>query len=280
MVDAVCPFRIQLSPMTLLSGFGNRNRKTPLTAHRWLNVILGIPKAAERLESMKKIILALCAGAVTLVSSQSFAANPADMNKRLQEAAVIIQEIQSVPAKAIPDWIVSKAYCVTVIPGYKKAAFIVGGSYGQGVATCRTHTGRWSAPAFVQLESGSWGLQIGGQSTDLVLVSVNEGGMHDLLKSKFKIGATASAAAGPVGRRAAADTNLTLHSELLTYSRSKGLFAGVDLSGAVIHQNTDDTRDFYGRDIPVYSILNGDIPTPPAGQHFVRTVERYFRATH
>ncbi len=227
---------------------------------------------------MKKLILTVCACVLTLTTSQGFAADSkATIDGRLDAAGRVIQEIQSVPAKAIPDWIVSKATCVAVIPGYKKAAFIVGGSYGQGVVTCRTARG-WSAPAFIQLEGGSWGLQIGGQSTDLILVAVNQKGLQDLLHSKFKIGAGASAAAGPVGRNAQADTNLTLHSELLTYSRSRGVFAGIDLNGTVVHQNTDDTRAFYGHDIPFQQILDGHVAAPPAAHRFVSDASRYFRA--
>ena len=227
---------------------------------------------------MKKAILFACACTIALVSSQSFAADSrADMDKRLDAAALVIQQIQSIPAKAIPDWLVSKATCVAVVPSYKKAAFIVGGSYGQGVVTCRTHGDHWSAPAFIQLTGGSFGFQIGGQATDLILVATNQGGMESLLKSKFKIGGDAAASAGPVGRNAAADTNLYLKSELLTYSRSQGLFAGIDLNGTVVHQNTDDTRAYYGHDVPFEEVLHGQASTPPgAGTHFVGTVARYF----
>ncbi|MEO6829540.1 MAG: lipid-binding SYLF domain-containing protein [Acidobacteriaceae bacterium] len=197
------------------------------------------------------------------------------MNKRLNQAATVVKEIQSVPGKAIPNWLVSKAQCVAVVPSYKKAAFIVGGSYGQGVVTCRTDHG-WSAPAFIQLTGGSFGFQIGGQATDLVLVATNKGGMQSLLKSKFKIGGDAAASAGPVGRNAAADTNLYLKSELLTYSRSQGLFAGVDLNGTVVHQNTDDTRAYYGHDASFESILDGQEAVPTGAKQFVATVAQYF----
>ncbi len=226
---------------------------------------------------MKKFILAACA--VTLVASQGFAATSHEkLVNRLNSATQVINQIMATPDKAIPNSILTDATCVAVVPGFKKAAFVVGGDYGQGVVTCHDANHRWSAPAFIQMTGGSWGLQIGGQSTDLVLIAVNQRGMQDLLNSKFKIGGTASAAAGPVGRTAAADTNLTLHSELLTYSRSRGLFAGIDLSGTVVHQNTDDTRAFYGSDRPVSSILRGSVPTPPAARPFVRTVAKYFRA--
>ena len=228
---------------------------------------------------MKKFILAACACAVTLAASQSFAAtNKAKLVDRLQSASTVINEIESIPAKSIPLSIMSNATCVAVVPAYKKAAFVVGGSYGQGVVTCKTPSGRWSAPAFIQLAGGSFGFQIGGQSTDLVLIAVNNKGMQDLLKSKFKIGGDAAAAAGPVGRNASAATNLTLKSELLTYSRSQGLFAGIDLNGTVVNQNTEDTRTFYGHDAPFQSILDGKVATPPSARPFVRTVAKYFRS--
>ena len=155
---------------------------------------------------------------------------------------------------------------------------MVGGSYGQGVVTCKTDNGKWSAPAFIQMAAGSFGLQIGGQSTDLVLIAVNNRGMQDLLKSKFKIGGDAAASAGPVGRNAAAATNLTMKSELLTYSRSQGLFAGIDLNGTVVNQNTEDTRTFYGHDVPFDTILEGQCTRRlQVARQFVRTVAQYFR---
>ena len=181
------------------------------------------------------------------------------------------------PDKSIPTSILSNATCVAVVPSYKKAAFVIGGDYGQGVVTCKTANGKWSAPAFIQMAGGSFGFQIGGQATDLVLIAVNQRGFQDLLKSKFKIGGDAAASAGPVGRNAAAATNITLKAELLTYSRSQGLFAGIDLNGTVVNQNTEDTRTFYGHDVPFATILKGDVATPPAARPFVRTVARYFR---
>ena len=224
---------------------------------------------------MKKLMVA--ASLLVFSVSQAFAATsrPKLVN-RLNSASDVIKEIESIPAKSIPLSIMSNATCVAVVPAYKKAAFVVGGSYGQGVVTCRTPRG-WSAPAFIQLAGGSVGFQVGGQSTDLVLVAVNNRGMQDLLRTKFKIGGDAAAAAGPVGRNAAAATNLTLKSELLTYSRSQGLFAGIDLNGTVVNQNTQDTRAFYGHDIPFQMILNGHVATPMAARRFVGTVARYFR---
>lgn len=231
-----------------------------------------------KLLMMKKFVVASCAVAVTFMGSQAFAdSSHQDLVNRLNAASTVIQQIESIPAKSIPMSIMSEATCVAVVPGYKKAAFVIGGSYGQGVVTCRTGNGKWSAPAFIKMIGGSWGLQIGGQSTDLVLIAVNNRGMQDLLKSKFKIGGDAAASAGPVGRNASAATNLTLKSELLTYSRSQGLFAGIDLNGTVVSQNQEDTRTFYGHDVPFDTILKGDVATPPAAREFVRTIARYFR---
>jgi lipid-binding SYLF domain-containing protein len=158
-----------------------------------------------------------------------------------------------------------------------KGAFIFGAEYGQGVVTCRTPRG-WSAPVFIRMEGGSWGFQIGGQGTDLVLVAVNDKGFQDLLHSKFKIGADASAAAGPVGRDAQASTNWKMQSELLTWSRSKGLFAGVDLSGVAVSQNHADTDAFYGRPMEFEHVLHGDVPVPEDARPFVRTVVKYFHS--
>lgn len=223
---------------------------------------------------MKKLVVAACIAILGLSPAFAATGRPKLVN-RLNAASDVIKEIESIPAKSIPLSIMSNATCVAVVPAYKKAAFVVGGSYGQGVVTCRTDRG-WSAPAFIQLAGGSFGFQIGGQSTDLVLIAVNNRGMQDLLRTKFKIGGDAAAAAGPVGRNAAAATNLTLKSELLTYSRSQGLFAGIDLNGTVVNQNTQDTRTFYGHDMPFQTILKGDVATPPAARRFVRTVARYF----
>jgi lipid-binding SYLF domain-containing protein len=219
-----------------------------------------------------KVLALLCVSGCALTA---FAADTSKIDARLDSAKSVIDQIMSVPDKAIPNQIAEGATCIGVIPGVKKGAFVVGGEYGQGVVTCRTGHG-WSAPVFIKLEGGSFGFQIGGQSTDLVLVAVNQKGFQDLLKSKFKIGGDASAAAGPVGRDAQAGTNWKLQSELLTYSRAKGLFAGVDLNGAVIDQNTTDTKELYGSDLSFNRILSGAVPTPAAAQPFVRTVRKYF----
>lgn len=212
-------------------------------------------------------------------SLSAFAASDkAKLVERLGDAKAVMTEIMSTPDKGIPSQILSGANCVVVIPGFKKGAFLVGAQYGQGVATCRTPKG-WSAPVFVQLAGGSYGFQIGGQSTDLVMVAMNHDGLLDMLKSKFKIGADAAASAGPVGRNAQAGTDWKLNAQFLTYSRSKGLFAGIDLDGTVMSQNQDDTRSFYGTDIPFETVLKGNQPTPPAARPFVSTVAKYFVAS-
>ncbi|HEX5234963.1 MAG TPA: lipid-binding SYLF domain-containing protein [Silvibacterium sp.] len=225
---------------------------------------------------MKKVLAFLC---VAACSVPVFAASSkADLTDRLEKARVIVDELSQTPDRGIPNAIVEKAVCIAVVPSLKKAAFGVGGQYGQGVVTCRTGHG-WSGPVFIRMAGGSFGFQIGAQGTDLVLVAMNQHGMQDLLKSKFKIGGDAAAAAGPIGRSASADTSINMSAELLTYSRSKGLFAGVDLNGTSVSQNQDDTNEFYGGDHSFRTILSGDVPVPDAARPFVRTVAHYFHST-
>ena len=226
---------------------------------------------------MKQIVAAAIAGALGLGAVQvSFAADrTADDIARLAKSRTVIEEVEGVPDKGIPQSILAGASCVIVIPGLKKGAFVVGGEYGKGVVTCRTGHG-WSAPAFVQLKGGSFGFQIGGQSTDLVLVAMNQGALDHMLHDKFKIGADAAAAAGPVGRNAQAATDVELHAEFLTYSRSRGLFAGIDLNGAELSQDADDTRGLYGADVSYKTVLGGETPTPESAKPFVRSVAKYF----
>src|ERR1700678_812012 len=219
---------------------------------------------------MFAMLLIACSGVMARAADDSHR-----LDDRLDSARNVIDSIMSVPDKAIPDGIARHAKCIAVVPGVVKGAFIVGAEYGQGVVTCRTGHG-WSAPVFIQMEGGSFGFQIGGQSTDLVLIAVNQKGFQDLLKDKFKIGGDASAAAGPVGRDSQAATDWKLNAELLTYSRAKGLFAGVDLTGAVVDENVDATRTFYGVAHPSAQILKGEVATPPDARPFVRTVAKYF----
>lgn len=223
---------------------------------------------------MKKLISSICC--CFLMTSLSFAASSKqDLQARLDSASAVLEQIMAAPDRSIPTNILQDATCVGVVPGMLKGAFIFGGSYGQGVVTCRTGHG-WSAPVFIRMAGGSFGFQIGGQSTDLVLVAVNSKGFQDLLKSKFKIGADASAAAGPVGRQGQAATDWKMNAELLSYSRSKGLFAGIDLDGTSVTQNKDDTDTFYGASHTFESILKGSVAVPSGAVPFVRTVAKYF----
>src|SRR6202166_5137654 len=178
------------------------------------------------------------------------------------------------PDKAIPDSIMSDARCIAVVPSMIKIAIGIGGNHGKGVATCRTPNG-WSAPAPIAITGGSWGIQLGGQAVDLVMVVTNDQGMQHLLSSKFKLGADASAAAGPVGRDATADTDIQMRAEVLTYSRARGLFAGIDLTGAALTQDKDETRLLYGSFVPFSEILNGRVQPTAASRPFLAAVRRY-----
>lgn len=196
---------------------------------------------------------------------------------RIQAAGNVLNDIQAAPDKGIPAEIMSSADCVAVIPSMLKGGFVVGGSYGRGIATCR-HGDQWSAPAPIRLEGGSWGLQIGGQAVDLVMLIMNKKGMDQLLQSKFKVGADVSAAAGPVGRHVEGTTDWKMRAEVLTYSRARGAFAGITLNGAVIRQDEDVTTALYGRMVPFTQILSGSVPAPQGTQTFLAEVSRYFRS--
>jgi len=212
------------------------------------------------------------------MSSVAFAADSTDakLTSRIEAAHAGLHELMATPDKGIPLEIAGKAECVLVVPSFKKGAFLVGGQYGQGIATCRTSDG-WSAPAFIQLTGASFGFQAGGQATDLVLVGVNKKSLDDLLKDKIKLGGDIAASAGPVDRDSQASTTELANAEFLTYSRSKGLFAGIDLTGDEIHQNTKDTVAYYGSDIPFKTILSGSTPAPSSADHFVATVNEMFK---
>ena len=197
-----------------------------------------------------------------------------DIAKRIDESAKVLNEVMATPDKAIPDKVMKDAKCIAVVPSMFKVALGVGGSHGKGVATCRTEHG-WSAPAPITITGGSWGLQIGGQAVDLVMVITNDQGMQHLLQSKFKLGADASAAAGPVGRNAGADTDWKMKAEVLTYSRARGVFAGIDLNGAAITQDKDETRVLYQDMVPFAEILNGRVNPPPSAEPFLAAVRKY-----
>ena len=228
---------------------------------------------------MKKAIASLCLCLFLTCTATAFAASSrGDLQSRIDAAKTVLDQIMSAQDRTIPMNVLQHATCVAVVPGMIKGAFVFGAQYGQGVVTCRTGHG-WSGPVFIRMAGGSWGLQIGGQSTDLVLVAVNNKGMQDLMKSKFKIGADASAAAGPIGRQGQAATDWKMNAELLSYSRAKGLFAGIDLDGTSVTQNKDDTETYYGGDHTFESILRGNVPVPPGAEAFVRDVAHKFVAS-
>jgi SH3 domain-containing YSC84-like protein 1 len=220
----------------------------------------------------KSAVLAL----VALFSSLCFAQS-GDREKeieRVDESGTILNEIMAAPDSGIPNDIIESARCIAVVPSMLKGAFVLGAERGKGVASCRTDKG-WSAPAFFIVEGGSVGFQIGGQAVDLVMLIMNDGGMHNLLSSKFKLGLNASVAAGPVGRHAEGDTDWKMRAEVLTYSRSRGVFAGISLNGASIRQDQDSTRSFYGHMIPYRSLLTGITPVPADANPFLEALGKY-----
>lgn len=223
---------------------------------------------------MKKYLASLCLCVVA--AAPAFGASSRDdLQDRIDAAKTVLDQVMSAEDHSIPMNILEQATCVGVVPGLIKGAFVFGAQYGQGVVTCRTGHG-WSGPVFIRMAGGSWGLQIGGQSTDLVLVAVNNHGFQDLLKSKFKIGADAAAAAGPVGRNTQAATDWKMNAELLTYSRSKGVFAGISLDGTSVSQNQEDTELYYSHPHSFQTILKGDVAPPAGSEAFVKDVAHYF----
>jgi SH3 domain-containing YSC84-like protein 1 len=225
---------------------------------------------------MKKLVV----GCVFLLTAASaFAALSKGEVKRLHESATILTELRNSPDKAIPEDLWNKARCVLVIPSLKKAAFIVGGEYGSGVMSCRTKG--WTAPVFMQLAKGSWGFQIGAEEVDLVLLVMNQRGVDKLLQDRVSLGADASVAAGPVGRSAAAATDGQMHAEMLSYSRSQGLFAGIDISGGVLRPDNDADARAYGPNLKAREIVEstGHIRMPPSARSFVTSLSRKVPAT-
>ena len=209
-----------------------------------------------------KMTSMLLIGAFTLANGNLWAATgQQDSIERLQMSSDVLHSIMNAPDKGIPEEVVGGAKCIVVVPHLVKGGFVVGGEHGRGIATCRTAEG-WSSPAFVSIGGGSWGLQIGLEGVDLVMLVMNDQGFQHLLSSKFQISGDASAAAGPVGRHASAGTDWKLNTEILTYSRSRGAFAGITLNGAVVQQDNDSTRAIYGRDRTFQAILSGKVPAP------------------
>ena len=217
------------------------------------------------------VILFLLSGPVIALGQDETRAKDVE---RIESAATVLDEIMTAPDKGIPEEIMGSAKCVAVVPSMLKGAFGIGANYGKGVASCRTDKG-WSAPAFFKVTGGSFGFQIGGQAVDVVMVIMNDNGMKNLLASKFKLGADASVAAGPVGRHADAATDWKMRAQVLTYSRARGVFAGISLNGAVINQDKDDTRAFYGRMVPFRTLLTGAIAAPADAEKFLSALVKY-----
>jgi lipid-binding SYLF domain-containing protein len=199
--------------------------------------------------------------------------------KRLNEAAVVFSEIMATPDKGIPEDLLADAHCIVIVPSLKTAAFLVGGKYGKGYVSCR-HKGGWSAPAAVRIEGGSFGFQIGGSTTDLIMLVMNEGGENKLLSSKFTLGGEASVAAGPVGRTATAQTDLQMHAEILSWSRSQGLFAGLALEGATLREDLDDNAALYGKKLENREILTKPMRTPRAAAKLIAELNRHPARKH
>jgi len=220
---------------------------------------------------MKKLLLFVTA----LLVGSSLAAEEAD-NKaadRVKSASLVLEEIQSAPDTGIPDEVMGSADCVAVVPSMLKAGFVFGARYGRGVASCRTPKG-WSDPAFFTIEGGSFGLQIGGQAVDLIMLVMNNRGMQNLLNSKFKLGADASVAGGPVGRHAAADTDWKMRAQVLSYSRARGVFAGLELNGALVKIDRESTLEFYGHMQPFSTSLT-TVSSPAAALPFLNDLAKW-----
>lgn len=224
----------------------------------------------------KSAVLAL----IVLFSSVAFAQS-GDRGKeqdRVDAAGTVLDEIMGAPDSGIPNEVIESARCIAVAPSTLKGAFVIGAERGKGVASCRTDKG-WSAPAFFVVEGGSVGFQIGGQAMDLVMLVMNDGGMRNLLSSKFKLGVNGSVAAGPVGRHAEGSTDWKMRAEVLTYSRTRGVFAGISLNGASIRQDEDATRSFYGHMVPYRSLLTGLTPVPADANPFIEALSKYAGGT-
>ncbi len=220
---------------------------------------------------MKRHLVLAVFSLAAVMGNLAVASTLESATERLQNSADVLKQIAAAPDKGIPEEVVKGAKCIVVIPHLVKAGFIFGGKHGRGVAVCRTGAG-WSAPAFVSISGGSWGLQIGAEGVDLVMLVMNDSGLRHLLSSKFEITGEGSAAAGPVGRHASAGTDWELNAELLTYSRSRGIFAGLTLEGAVVEQDADATMAIYGNDFPFKRMLRGEIAAPALAAPFLRAV--------
>jgi lipid-binding SYLF domain-containing protein len=196
--------------------------------------------------------------------------------QRLEEAAAVFEEIMSTPDKGIPQDLLEKAQCAVIVPGMKKGAFVIGAKYGKGFVTCRRPGGQgWSAPAAIKIEGGSVGFQIGGSETDVVMLVMNERGAQKLMSSKFTLGGEGEVAAGPVGRNATAQTDAKLQAEILSWSRSRGAFAGISLQGATLRPDTEDNQELYGKPLETKDIVNSNMPPPPAAKKLISVLNKY-----
>jgi lipid-binding SYLF domain-containing protein len=226
-----------------------------------------------------KIMPILLAGALALTTGNLWAASGLeDSTERLRMSSDTLEAMINAPDKGIPEEVMNNAKCIVVIPHLVKGAFVIGGQHGRGIATCRTKEG-WSAPAFVSIGGGSWGLQIGAEGVDLVMLVMNDHGLQHLLSSRFEVGADASASAGPVGRHASAGTDWTMKTEILTYSRSNGVFAGISLDGTVVEQDEDSTRAIYGSDPSFHAVLSGEVPAPKSTLNFLKAISQVARTS-
>lgn len=221
---------------------------------------------------MKKFLVTL---AVLSLAPMTWAADKTSREattERLDKAGAVLHEVMAAPDKGIPEEVLDHAKCIAVVPHMIKGGFVFGAEGGRGVASCRTTNGRWSAPAFFAITGGSWGLQIGVEGVDLVMIIQSDKGMQHLLASKFQVGADASAAAGPVGRHASADTDWKMNAEILTYSRAKGAFAGLTISGADVRRDDDSMKAVYGPEVTTRAVLSGDVPPTPEAHAFLSAI--------
>jgi lipid-binding SYLF domain-containing protein len=220
------------------------------------------------------MILAASLAILPLIASEN------DSVKRLHEATTVLTEIMSTPDKSIPQDLLSDAHCIVIVPNLKTAAFMFGAKYGKGFLSCRQHGSGWSSPASIRIEGGSVGFQLGGSETDLVMLVMNQGGRDKLLTSKFTLGGEGSVAAGPVGRTATAQTDAQMHAEILSWSRSQGLFAGLALEGATLRQDLDDNAKLYGRKLDNREIVTTHVRTPKAALRLLALLNKYAEREH
>lgn len=213
---------------------------------------------------------------IALLAINTLFAKNNDAERRLDAAAAVFGEVMDAPDKGIPQELLENAHCIVIVPDLKTAAFVVGAKYGKGIISCRSKSGNgWSAPGTVRIEGGSFGFQIGGSSTDQIMLIMNARGADKLLSDKFTVGGEASVAAGPVGRTATAQTDAQMHADILSWSRSQGIFAGISLQGATLRQDLDDNASIYGRKLRNRSIVTGGRAVPASAQRLVRELAKY-----